>query len=455
MTADTSTERPSTDILFNEQLTADDIRSLSDRIREDEELRSEVNKVYKEFQEYHTKFSSDNRAIVRKATIGWILGNSLEAVELLEGVKPSREAKVVLGLSHKELGNYHIALDLLEDVYEQVKEQEDSKGYLLSDLVGCQLQLNRLEEAKELVENEKEAFESNPNIPYLEGFIQELEGRPGDALAKYQDALRMDENHIPTLFRKAVLIDRQADRLMNSEQEPEEYARSIYEKIMDLTPSYEGPIMNLGILYEDQEEYESAQECYQMVLNEQPDDEIAEMYHGDAKASMNLSFQEEQMRERLDVGRVLNKSLSEFDFPQRIMDAFDQLKVETLGDLIQCSEEQLLACNNFGQYSLDRVKNFLDEHDLSLSQKNRSKVTLKPGPPPEEVDDILRKQIEEFDWSARSKRAMKRLSIFTVKDLVEHTEEELLDCRNFGETSLQEVKDTLSELGLSLKDNEE
>jgi DNA-directed RNA polymerase subunit alpha len=455
MTTQISEDELSTDLLFNDQLTADEIRSLSDHVRADEEFRSEVDDVYDEFEQHHEEFSSDNRAIVRKATLGWILGNSLEAVELLDGVQPSRESNVVLALAHKELGNYHEALELFEEAYETVKEQDGPRGYLLSDLVECYLQLNQLSEAHDLVEEEKGEFEDDPNIPYLQGFINELEGRPQDALEKYQEALELDENHIPTLFRKAILIDRQADQLVDADQEPEEYAQSIYEKIMDLSPSYEGPVMNLGVLYEDQEEYEDAQECYQMVLNEQPNDEIAEMYYGDAEASMNLSFREERMRQRLEVGRILNKALSEFDFPQRIMDAFDQLNAETLGDLIQCSEDQLLACNNFGQYSLDRVKDFLDEHDLSLSQSNRNKVTLKPGPPPEEVDDILRKQIEDFDWSARSKRAMKRLSIYNLKDLVEHTEEELLDCQNFGETSLQEVKDTLSELGLSLKDSED
>ena len=41
-------------------------------------------------------------------------------------------------------------------------------------------------------------------------------------------------------------------------------------------------------------------------------------------------------------------------------------------------------------------------------------------------------------------------NIHTVKDLVQKTEDQLLEVRNFGETTLNEVKDKLHELGLYL-----
>jgi DNA-directed RNA polymerase subunit alpha len=46
---------------------------------------------------------------------------------------------------------------------------------------------------------------------------------------------------------------------------------------------------------------------------------------------------------------------------------------------------------------------------------------------------------------------LERLGIATVGDLAARTEAELLGVKNFGETSLDEVKSRLAELGLSLR----
>jgi len=453
MTTGNENDLPSTDLLFQDRLSAEEILRFSDAIRDDQSLRSETDKLYREFQEHRDEFSSDNRAIVRNATVAWILGKPSEAVELLDGTQPSNESQVVNALARHERGDHHISVDLLNDVYQDLDQGNGARGYVFARYVESLLKLNRIDDAEERVQEEASSFDDGePNVPYLQGFVFELQGKPQEALDRYQEALERDPDHIPSLFREAALIDRQADEVVSSEDDPETYTQSIYERIMDASPVYQGAVMNLGLKYEDQGEYEEARDCYQMVLNEHPANRMAELYHGDAEASMNMSFREERMRERVQVGQLLNKGLTEFDFPERITDAFDQLNVETVGDLIQCTEDQLLACENFGEYSLDRVNKFLNKNDLSLAKGSRSKVTLKPGPPPEDVDEILRKKIENFDWSARSKRAMKRLSIYTLKDLVEHTEDELLDCQNFGETSLEEVKETLNELGLSLAD---
>ncbi len=62
--------------------------------------------------------------------------------------------------------------------------------------------------------------------------------------------------------------------------------------------------------------------------------------------------------------------------------------------------------------------------------------------------------IEDLDLSVRSYNCLKRERITTVGQLVERTEEDLLDIRNFGQKSIEEVKQKLAELGLSLKQKE-
>jgi DNA-directed RNA polymerase subunit alpha len=58
--------------------------------------------------------------------------------------------------------------------------------------------------------------------------------------------------------------------------------------------------------------------------------------------------------------------------------------------------------------------------------------------------------IEELNLSVRSYNCLKREGINTVGDLVQRSEAELMDIRNFGQKSIDEVKGKLEELGLSL-----
>ncbi|MCF2621301.1 DNA-directed RNA polymerase subunit alpha [Collinsella tanakaei] len=63
----------------------------------------------------------------------------------------------------------------------------------------------------------------------------------------------------------------------------------------------------------------------------------------------------------------------------------------------------------------------------------------------------LDKQIEDLDLSVRSYNCLKRASIHSVRQLVEFSENDLLNIRNFGVKSIEEVKDKLESMGLSLK----
>ena len=68
------------------------------------------------------------------------------------------------------------------------------------------------------------------------------------------------------------------------------------------------------------------------------------------------------------------------------------------------------------------------------------------------TDQQLEKTIEEMDLSLRSFNCLKRAGFDTVSDIVEKSEPELKSIKNFGKKSLEEVKDKVHEMGLSLKD---
>ena len=50
----------------------------------------------------------------------------------------------------------------------------------------------------------------------------------------------------------------------------------------------------------------------------------------------------------------------------------------------------------------------------------------------------------------RSYNCLKNASIRTIRDLVERSEQEMLKTKNFGKKSLQEIKEVLAEMGLTL-----
>ena len=57
-----------------------------------------------------------------------------------------------------------------------------------------------------------------------------------------------------------------------------------------------------------------------------------------------------------------------------------------------------------------------------------------------------------MDLSLRSFNCLKRAGFDTVGDIVEKSEAELKTIKNFGKKSLEEVKDKIHDMGLSLKD---
>jgi DNA-directed RNA polymerase subunit alpha len=66
-----------------------------------------------------------------------------------------------------------------------------------------------------------------------------------------------------------------------------------------------------------------------------------------------------------------------------------------------------------------------------------------------ELDSVLSKSLEEFDLSVRTANCLKNASIQTVRDLVSKSENEILEIKNFGKKSLEELQELLSRLGLS------
>ena len=67
------------------------------------------------------------------------------------------------------------------------------------------------------------------------------------------------------------------------------------------------------------------------------------------------------------------------------------------------------------------------------------------------TDQILTKPISVLDLSVRARKALQMLGVLSLGELAARTEAELLGVKNFGQTSLDEIKERLVDHELSLK----
>ena len=81
-------------------------------------------------------------------------------------------------------------------------------------------------------------------------------------------------------------------------------------------------------------------------------------------------------------------------------------------------------------------------------------LVLGPEPGEDEASGVMATPIEDLDLTVRSYNCLKREGVATVGELVQKTEEDLLEIRNFGQKSIDEVKAKLEDLGLSLHKKE-
>ena len=80
-------------------------------------------------------------------------------------------------------------------------------------------------------------------------------------------------------------------------------------------------------------------------------------------------------------------------------------------------------------------------------------IDIGPSPVDEQLAADLALPIEDLNFTVRSYNCLKREGIHTVGELITRSEQDLLDIRNFGQKSIDEVKAKLAEMGLALKDS--
>ena len=103
--------------------------------------------------------------------------------------------------------------------------------------------------------------------------------------------------------------------------------------------------------------------------------------------------------------------------------------------------------------ALSQAAKIVNEHMvllIDISEKSEEEKVFE-GPDNVQADDSL-PPIEELELSARSFNCLKREGIDTVGKLITYSEQDLLDIKNFGQKSIEEVKEKLNNMGLSLRE---
>ncbi|MFT0762461.1 DNA-directed RNA polymerase subunit alpha [Scrofimicrobium sp. R131] len=89
--------------------------------------------------------------------------------------------------------------------------------------------------------------------------------------------------------------------------------------------------------------------------------------------------------------------------------------------------------------------------DLNIEAEG---IEIGPTVTDETLAADLALPIESLNLQSRSYNALRRRGILTVGELVAHSEADLLDIRNFGTKSIEEIKESLASLGMVLKDSQ-
>jgi DNA-directed RNA polymerase subunit alpha len=434
-------------LLSGEALSAETVNEIRQRVQGDPTAYEEVRDLVRELAEPAEparKSRADGKVAYAQGMACWLLGRYEEAAKALEPVEGRVEVKYYFGSALAEAGRWEQSAKVLESV------PKKSEWYLDAQVLLAEVnaKLGKTDEAQALLEALPAETHESADYWATRGLAAELGGEVAVARELYHRALELDPNHPRSLFRLAYSLD-----LSGSDEQ----AVELYERCVNLERTHVNALINLGVLYEDSGEARKAIQCYERVLAAVPTHERARLYLKDVQATLSEVVDEVELKRRDQLERVLGTPITDFELSVRSQKCLEQMNIHTLGDLTRVTEVDLLARKNFGETSLAEIKVVMSQKGLRLGQAleesevARATASTTRSRKEAELASKLASPLTELELSVRSRRCMEELKLKTVGELTQRTEEDLLACRNFGQVSLAEVKEKLTELGLRLK----
>jgi DNA-directed RNA polymerase subunit alpha len=374
--------------------------------------------------------------------VRYMLHRYPDALTALAEATDNKDRRYFQALCWKSLCQY----DKAAEEFERAKARGWDADDLDLELAELSALSGDLERASDALKKLADKAGETAWVLYLRGLIDELSGCGSRAVESYARAREISPGFGPATFRLAYWHDLHGD---------EEEAVKLYRECTSKPPVFLSALMNLAVLYEDMGQYDMVIRCINRVLAVQPNHPRARLFLKDAEASRTMYYDEDQAKWIARRNAVLDIPVTDFELSVRARNCLKKMNIRNLGDLVRTTEAELLAYKNFGETSLKEIKDMLTSRGLHLGQGREDQVPVPPvgEPQPRGADDgAVAMRIEQIEFSVRARKALESLKVATLGQLAAKTEAELLACKNFGQTSLNEVRQRLAEYGLQLRE---
>ena len=382
---------------------------------------------------------------VRQAVYNWILGR-LDVADAAARTVAGSLGNFVRGEVAYDRGRFAEAIPLLQQA---ASASGNSIKAGVEVAAATRASGNAAEAFKQLEQLEKTAG-NDSDVLVQKGWCLEALGRQEAACNAYERALEAEPHNAQAAFRLAYYLDLRGE---------DARAIELYKKVTGQGIAFVNAMINLGLLYEDKEDVDAAIGCFKEALKADPTNRRATLYlpPTPSVSQLDMYYDEGQRKETDRLESILRIPINDFELSVRSRNCLAKMNIKTLGDMVRKTEPELLAYKNFGETSLREIKQLLESKGLRLGmhkeeeQKRVRSQRLRLGG---QENALLAKPITDLELSVRSRKCMQRLNIEIIGDLCEKSEADLLATKNFGQTSLTEIKQKLTEAGLSLRAND-
>jgi DNA-directed RNA polymerase subunit alpha len=381
---------------------------------------------------------------LRAGVVNYLLGQVQRAEQYLTRLSGNGLAEFYLGQLLVGQGR---AADAEKKFDDAEKHGHDPIDCRLAKAGAVRMQ-GRLDEAEKVVRSSAPQGATRADYSYQMGCILSDRGDTYGAVEYFERAVDMDPYHTRALFWLAG-----ENYLRGNDQE----AIAYYERSLSRPPLHLSALLNLGLLYEENDNPNAAAYCFRRVLDVYPGHERARLYLKDIEPAADMFLDEDSLRNQAKLSQLLLTPITDFELSVRARNCLQKIGIRTLQDLTQVTEAELLQSKNFGETSLQEIKQLLEAHGLKLGQplpKDRTRdygSRIEALTPQEQA--LMAKPVSELNLSVRARKCMTRLGINSIGELVHRTPDELLESKNFGVTSLNEVRQKLADLGLKLRND--
>ena len=427
-------------LLSNSSFGPGEIQFISERISNDFSQFPALRDVTDQLENQTDRTPATN---VRLGICQFLLGRYDDAIAMLGNADGGALAYFYQGRGHFAMNRFDEAIRC----YESAKTAGYDGDKCLLMIAECKRHRTDLEGAMQILDNMFGPIEQTAEYLYQRGAtIAAVGNNPSEVIALYERAVELNDAHPGALFGLGLENDRRGN---------DEKAIELYQRAAAVFPTNVGALLNLGLLYEDHDQNERAARCYDRILESYPNHERAKLFRGDAVASLDGPYNPEQLREQQQMASVMSISISQFELSVRSRNCLQKMGIKALGDLTKVSELELLSSKNFGETSLVEIREMMVNKGLRIGQFVHEKETeLEPLDVSQMSPDeqaLIERPMSDLNLSVRARKCMTRLGLTTIGELIRKSGDDLLECKNFGVTSLNEIREKLTHVGLKLR----